>query len=337
MKYTSLGRTGMQVSRLCLGTTNFGNITDEKEAFRIMDAAVDAGINYFDTANEYGGGHKGITETIIGKWFQTTGKRKRVILQTKAFSWMADSDDPANEESHGLSTYKLRRNLEDSLQRLQTDHIEVYMMHHYDRNVTWDELYECYQSMLYQGKIDYLGASNSAGFDLMEAQAEAKKRGILGIVVEEHRYNLMCRLPELEMIPAAQKLGIAVFAYSPLNAGVLAGKSLFDPQNSKRAVANVIDEEHPKAPNYMDFIDMAPYLKKYEKLCRELGASQSNVALAWLLQRPGLTGPIVGPRTLQQLEEALPALELKLPEDFVKELDRIFPGPGGYAPECYAW
>ncbi|MBC8571235.1 aldo/keto reductase [Zongyangia hominis] len=337
MKYTALGRTGMQVSRFCLGTTNFGNVTDEKEARRIMDAAIDAGINYFDTANEYGGGHKGITETIIGRWFQDTGKRKKVIMQTKAFSWMADSDDPINEEAHGLSTYKLRRNLEDSLKRLQTDHIEVYMMHHYDRGTSWDELYECYQSMLYQGKIDYLGSSNSAGYDLCEAQMEAKKRNILGVVVEEHRYNLMCRLPELELLPAAQKLGIGTFAYSPLNAGVLAGKSLHDPTKSRRIEANVIDAEHPKAPNYMNFIDMEPQLAKFAKLCDELGETQANVAVAWLLSRPNLTGVIVGPRTVEQFEAMLPAMELTLPDDFIKEMDLIFPGPGGGAPEAYAW
>ena len=337
MQYTSLGRSGMQVSRLCLGTTNFGNVTDEDEAYRIMDAAVDAGINYFDTANEYGGGHKGITETIIGKWFKKTGKRKKVILQTKAFSWMANSDDPPNEETHGLSIYKLRRNLEDSLSRLQTDHIEVYMMHHYDRNVTWDELFECFQSMLYQGKIDYIGSSNSAGFDLMEAQAAAKQRGVLGIVIEQHRYNLMCRLPELEMLPAAQKLGIAVFTYNPLNAGILAGSELHDKRASRRSEANIIEVEHPKAYNYMTAIDMAPRLAEFARMCNELGESQANVSLAWLLSRQNVTGPMIGPRTTEQLESMLPALDLKLPDDFAAKLDTIFPGPGGNAPEAYAW
>jgi aryl-alcohol dehydrogenase-like predicted oxidoreductase len=337
MQYVSLGRTGMRVSRFCLGTTNFGNVTDENEAFRIMDAAVDAGINYFDTANEYGGGHRGITETIIGKWFKKTGKRKKVILQTKAFSWMADSDDPPNEEAHGLSTYKLRRNLEGSLKRLQTDHIEVYMMHHYDRDVTWDELFECYQSMIYQGSIDYIGSSNSAGFDLMEAQAAAKQRGVLGIAIEEHRYNLMCRLPELELLPSAQKLGIAVFAYSPLNAGILAGGDLHDRSASRRSEANVIDAEHPKPYNYMNAIDMKPRLEEFAKLCRELGESQANVAVAWLLSRPNLTGPIVGSRTAEQFESTLRAMEIKLPGDVTAKLDTIFPGPGGSAPEAYAW
>jgi aryl-alcohol dehydrogenase-like predicted oxidoreductase len=337
MQYMSLGRTGMQVSRLCLGTTNFGNITDEKEAFRIMDAAVDAGINYFDTANEYGGGHKGITETIIGKWFKKTGKRKKVILQTKAFSWMADSDDPPNEEAHGLSTYKLRRNLDDSMKRLQTDHIEVYMMHHYDRNVTWDELFECYQSMIYQGKIDYIGSSNSSGFDLMDAQSVAKRKDILGVVVEEHRYNLMCRLPELELLPAAQKLGIGVFVYSPLNAGVLAGNALRDNRASKRSEANVIEAEHPKPYNYMNAIDMKPRLAEFAKMCDDLGQPQANVALAWILSRPNVTGPIVGSRTVEQLESLLSALDLKLPDDFAAKLDTVFPGPGGPAPESYAW
>ena len=337
MEYTALGRTGLKVSRFCLGTTNFGEYTDEKEAFRIMDAAVDMGINYFDTANEYGGGHRGLTETIIGKWFQQTGKRKKVILQTKAFSWMADSDNPPNEEEHGLSTFKLRRNLEDSLKRLQTDHIEVYMMHHYDRNTSWDELYDCYRAMFYQGKIDYLGSSNSSGFDLMEAQMEAQKRNFLGVVCEEHRYNLMCRLPELELLPAAKKLGIGVLAYSPLNVGYLAGKRLASKGPSRRVDGNIADREHPKAYNYMSAIDMAPRLEEYSKLCADLGASESCVALAWILANPALTGPIIGPRTIEQLEAALPALELKLTPDVMAKLNEIFPGPGGAAPEAYAW
>ena len=338
MKYTALGRTGMNVSRFCLGTTNFGDYTDEKEAFRIMDAAVDAGINYFDTANEYGGDHKGITETMIGRWFHQNGKRKKVIMQTKSFSWMAQSDDPPNEGEHGLSTYKLRRNLEDSLRRLQTDHIEVYMMHHYDRNVTWDELYECYQSMLYQGKIDYLGSSNSSGYDLMEAQMEAGRRGVLGIICEEHRYNLMCRLPELELLPAAKKLRIGVIAYSPLSVGQLAGKRTADNGvRSRRADGDSNAVKHPKPPSYFTALDMPSRLEQYSAFCKELGLLESSVALAWILSNPCMTGVIVGPRTVRHLEEILPALELELTPEILKKLDSIFPGPGGGAPEAYAW
>jgi aryl-alcohol dehydrogenase-like predicted oxidoreductase len=171
----------------------------------------------------------------------------------------------------------------------------------------------------------------------MDAQSSAKQKGAFGIAIEEHRYNLMCRLPELELLPAAKKLGIAVFAYSPLNAGVLAGSAFHDKSASRRSEANVIDAEHPKPYNYMDAIDMKPRLAEFSKMCGELGQPQANVALAWILSRPNVTGPIVGSRTVQQLESLLPAIDLKLPGDFLSKLETIFPGPGGHAPEAYAW
>ena len=336
MQYTNLGRTGMKVSRFCLGTTNFGAYTDEKEAFRIMDVALEHGINYFDTANEYGGGHKGITETMIGKWFAQGGRRKKVILQTKSFSWMADADDPANETAHGLSIYKLRRNLEDSLRRLQTDHLEVYMMHHFDRGVTLEEILDCYQAMFQQGKIDYIASSNSSGFDLMATQAAAAQKHYLGLVCEEHQYNLLCRLPELELLPTAQKLGLGVVAYSPLHAGMLAG-----PRTSSGASRRVAKAEGMFSPNnrptYMSALDIPARLAQYSAFCNEIGYSEPVVALAWLLSNPVLTAPIVGPRNVEQLESLLPALELTLTEDMLRKLDEIFPGPGGAAPEAYAW
>ncbi|AFC31677.1 YrpG [Paenibacillus mucilaginosus 3016] len=326
MKTTYLGKSGLKVSRLCLGTMNFGVDTDEKEAFRIMDAAVDAGVNFFDTANIYGWGENaGRTEEIIGRWFaQGGGRREKVVLATKFYGDMSDAADGPNGQG-GLSAYKLRRHLEGSLRRLQTDHIELYQMHHVDRNVSWDELWEGFQVALYSGKIGYVGSSNFAGRDLVKAQYEAKSRGILGLVSEQHKYSLLCRLPELEVLPAAEEHGIGVIAWSPLDGGLLGGGALNPAPGSKRANNPERAEKH------------RAQLEAFAGLCRELGESEANTALAWTLAHPAMTAPIIGPRTLEQFEQSLRVVDIELGEEVLHRLDEIFPGPGGEAPKAYAW
>jgi len=325
MKYTALGRSGLKVSKLCLGTMNFGVSTDEKEAFRIMDAALDAGINFFDTANVYGWGeNSGRTEEIIGKWFAQGGnRREKVVLATKVYGNMSDPLDGPNGEV-GLSAYKIRRHLEGSLRRLQTDHIELYQMHHVDRGVSWDELWEAFHIHQLQGKIGYVGSSNFAGRDLVKAQYEAKNHHMLGLVSEQHKYNLLCRLPELEVLPAAEELGIGVVAWSPLEGGLLGG-------NASKKVPGSRTEKNTRYEQY------AKQLDEFATLCRELGETEANVALAWTLAHPAMTAPIIGPRTLEQLEGALRVCEIELDEAVLKRLDEIFPGPGGAAPQAYAW
>ncbi|WP_248930096.1 aldo/keto reductase [Paenibacillus hamazuiensis] len=326
MEYAYLGKSGLKVSRLCLGTMNFGVDTDEKEAYRIMDAALDAGVNFFDTANVYGGpGARGKTEEIIGRWFaQGGGRREKVVLATKVYGDMEDPNDGPNAP-RGLSAYKIRRHLEASLRRLQTDHIELYQMHHVDRNVSWDELWNAFQTHIAQGKISYVGASNFAGRDLVKAQYEAKARHFLGLVSEQHKYSLLCRLPELEVLPAAEEHGIGVIAWSPLDGGLLGGNALNPAQGSRSARSVERVERH------------RGQLEAFGKLCRELGESEANVALAWTLVHPAMTAPIIGPRTLEQFQNTLRVVELKLDEDVLKRLDEIFPGPGGEAPKAYAW
>lgn len=325
MKYTYLGKTGLKVSRLCLGTMNFGPSTEEKEAFRIMDAAIDAGVNFFDTANVYGGiQHRGWTEEIIGRWFaQGGGRREKVVLATKVYGEMEHPVVDPNEQS-GLSAFKIRRHLEDSLRRLQTDHIELYQMHHVDRNVSWDELWNAFQTHLNQGKIGYVGASNFAGRDLVKAQYEAQKHGLLGLVSEQHKYSLLCRLPELEVLPAAEEHGIGVIAWSPLDGGVLGGN--LNPKEGSRTSKQIQRLEQ-----------LRPQLEQFSKLCKELGESEATVALAWTLVHPAMTAPIIGPRTLEQFEQALRVVEVELSDDTLAKLDEIFPGPGGEAPRAYAW
>ncbi|WP_123043162.1 aldo/keto reductase [Cohnella candidum] len=325
MEYTKLGRSGLRVSRLCLGTMNFGVDTEEREAFRILDAALDAGIQFIDTANGYGGEKSGLTEEIIGRWFrQGGGRREKTVLATKVYGHMHDPLDGPNKEA-GLSAYKVRRHLEGSLRRLGTDHVDLYIMHHIDRSVGWDELWGAFETAQHQGKIGYVGSSNFAGWDLAVAQGEAKARGQMGLVSEQHKYNLLCRLPELEVLPAAQGLGIGITVWAPLDAGLLGGNAL-RPEAGLRSVAQ---RER--------IAQVRGQLEAFSKLCAELGEREDTVALAWLLHQPAVTAPILGARTLDQFERSLRAVEVKLDADVLARLDEIFPGPGGEAPRAYAW
>ncbi|RJE84251.1 aldo/keto reductase [Paenibacillus sp. 1011MAR3C5] len=326
MKYTYLGNSGLKVSRLCLGTMNFGVDTDEKDAFRIMDAALDAGINFFDTANIYGWGENaGRTEEMIGRWFKEgSGRRERTVLATKVYGDMHDTYDGPNREQ-GLSSYKIRRHLEGSLKRLQTDHIELYQMHHVDRRVNWTELWGAFQTAQAQGKIGYVGSSNFAGWDIAVAQGEAKARGILGLVSEQHKYNLLCRLPELEVLPASQALGLGVLPWSPLDGGLLAGNQRRRKGGGRRS------GDEKRLAKFQD------QLEAYAKLCDELGEPEDVVSLAWLLANPAVTAPIIGVRTSEQFERSLRVVDVKLDEETLKRIDEIFPGPGGDAPGAYAW
>lgn len=325
MQFTNLGRSGLRVSRLCLGTMNFGVDTDEKESFRILDAALDAGINFIDTANIYGwGDNAGRTEEIIGKWFQQgDGRRERTVLATKVYGDMHDTYDGPNREP-GLSAYKIRRHLESSLKRLQTDHIELYQMHHVDRNVNWSELWGAFEIAAAQGKIGYVGSSNFAGWDIAVAQGEARARGSLGLVSEQHKYNLLCRLPELEVLPASQALGLGVIPWSPLDGGLLAGNHRRK-DGGRRSGDSKRFEQHREQ------------LEAYSAFCDELGEPEDLVSLAWLLANPAVTAPIIGVRTLDQFRRSLRAVEIELDESALKRIDEIFPGPGGDAPRAYAW
>ncbi|PAF32007.1 aldo/keto reductase [Paenibacillus sp. 7516] len=326
MQYTYLGKSGLKVSRICLGTMNFGPATDEKEAFRIMDAALDAGVNFFDTANIYGWGeNSGLTEEIIGRWFSLGGgRREKVVLATKVYGSMHDDTDGPNNDA-GLSAYKIRRHLEGSLRRLQTDHVELYQMHHVDPAVSWDELWGAFENAVHQGKIGYVGSSNFAAWQIAIAQSEAKNRHFLGLVSEQHKYSLNCRLPELEVLPAAKELGLGVIPWSPLDGGLL-GRNALQKLEGTRSGGIAERIEHHKTQ-----------LEEFAALCRDLGEPQDTIALAWLAANPAVTAPIIGPRTLEQFETALKCLEVTLDEAVLKRLDEIFPGPGGHAPNAYAW
>lgn len=326
MQYTYLGRSGLRISRLCLGTFNFGTFTDETEAFRIMDEALAAGINFFDTANHYPDFvHCGLTEEIIGRWFdQGDERRDRVVLATKVYQPMKDPNDGPNDEP-GLSAFKIRRHMEGSLRRLNTDHVELYQMHHVDRRTSWEEIWGAFEHLAAQGKIDYIGSSNFAGWHLAEAQAAARARNSLGLISEQHRYNLLCRLPELEVLPAARALGIGIMTYSPLNSGLLGGNALHPDEGSRSG------HIHDLAEHQRD------QLVAFTEFCRDLGQSEATVAIAWLLANPAVDCVIIGPRTAQQVRSCLSSVECTLDEPSMARLDEIFPGPEGEAPEAYAW
>lgn len=317
---TKLGRTGLTVSRICLGTMNFGPRTPEDEAHRIMDRAIDDGINFFDTANVYGA--RGATEAIIGRWFSKGGgRRDKVVLATKVYNPMGDWPN-----ERGLSALHIRRACEDSLRRLQTDHIDLYQMHHVDRSARWEEIWQAMELLVLQGKVIYVGSSNFAGWHLAAAQEAARARHFLGLVSEQSLYNLAERMVELEVLPACQHYGLGVIPWSPLAGGLLGG--VLAGASSGRRASETVQARLEKRRGAVE---------AYEKLCGELGAEPGEVALAWLLAQPAVTAPIVGPRTMEQLEAAERALEVVLEADVLARLDEIWPGPGGPAPEAYAW
>ena len=323
MEHTRLGRTGLMVSRLCLGTMNFGPETTEADSFAIMDRALEIGINFFDTANVYGWKRgEGVTEQIVGRWLaQGGGRREKIVLATKVYGTMGDGPNDRR-----LSAYHIRAACQASLTRLQTDHIDLYQMHHVDRSTPWDEIWQAMEQLVREGKVLYVGSSNFAGWHLAQAQCAAAHRHFLGLVSEQSLYNLTERAIEMEVIPACESLGLGLIPWSPLAGGLLAGGVEQAP--SGRRASGRKEEQYEKHREQFS---------RYETLCTELGERPADVALAWLLRNPAVTAPIIGPRTLEQLGGSLRGLEIRLDEEAGKRLDEIWPGPGGPAPEAYAW
>lgn len=312
------------VSPLCLGTMNFGPKTEEADSHGIMDAALDAGINFFDTANVYGGEDKrGHTEEIVGRWFSQGGERReRTVLATKVYGPMM-----ARPNESRLSARHIVRACEASLRRLQTDHIDLFQMHHVDRESPWDEIWQAMETLVTQGKITYVGSSNFAGWHITQANEIARSRHFLGLISEQSLYNLTERSVELEVLPACKHYGVGVIPWSPLAGGLLGGVIGREATEGRRSEPGVQARVEP----------LRDALTAYEALCSDIGESPANVALAWLLTRPAVTAPIIGPRTREQLQESLRVPEITLSTETLERLDELFPGPGGAAPEAYAW
>jgi aryl-alcohol dehydrogenase-like predicted oxidoreductase len=329
MKYTQLGRTGLKVSRIVLGTMNFGPQTDEAESHTIMSAALGAGINFFDTANVYGWGeNKGRTEEIIGSWFAgDPARRDKVVLATKLYGNMAGDGDPWPNHDR-LSALNIRRAVDASLKRLQTDYIDLYQFHHIDRRTPFEEIWQAMDVLIQQGKILYAGSSNFPGWGIAKANETARRLGSYGLVSEQCLYNLAERRAEMEVIPAAQDYGLGVIPWSPLHGGLLGGVIKKENAGKRRASGRSADA--------LANSSVREQVQAYEDLLDKHGLEPGEAALAWLLTRQGVTGPIVGPRTADQLASALRAVELELSEEVLTGLDEIFPGPGP-SPEAFAW
>lgn len=331
MRYTQLGRTGLKVSRLTLGTMNFGPFTNEPDSHSLMDAALDAGVNYFDTANTYGqGAGKGRTEEIIGTWFTQGGERRdKVVLATKVYGPMGPQGEEVWPNHDRLSALNIRRAVEASLRRLQTDYIDIYQFHHIDRNTPFEEIWQAVDVLVQQGKILYAGSSNFPGYKIAQANETAARRGSFGLVSEQCLYNLAARRAEEEVIPASREYGLGVIPWSPLHGGLLGGVLKKESTEGTRRTGGRAAAELARP-------EVRAQVQAYEDLLDKHGLEPGEVALAWLLTRPGVTGPIVGPRTAEQLASALRAVALELPRELLDALDEIFPGPGP-SPESFAW
>ncbi|MFN2145373.1 MAG: aldo/keto reductase, partial [Anaerolineales bacterium] len=298
-----------------------------KDSHAIMDSALDAGINFFDTANRYGiwggvGSHHGHTEEIIGRWFAADpSKRAKIVLATKVYGRMGKWPNQSR-----LSAYHIKRACEESLIRMKTDHIDLYQMHHIDRDTPWEEIWQAMEQLVREGKVLYVGSSNFAGWHIAQAQGEAKARHFMGLVSEQSLYNLNARMIEMEVIPACEHYGLGLIPWSPLAGGILGGalKKIKEGRRSSESQQKAIAENRKK-------------LEAYEAFCAEIDENPADVALAWLLNNPVVTAPIIGPRTSEQLKGSLRALKIKLNKKNLARLDEIFPGPGGPAPESYAW
>lgn len=322
MDYVNLGRTGLRVSPLCLGTMNFGPYTTEEDSYAIMDKALELGINFFDTANVYGWKKgEGVTEQIVGRWFaQGGGRREKVVIATKVYGGMGDWPNESR-----LSALHIKRAVEESLQRMQTDHIDLYQMHHVDRDTPWEEIWQAMEQLVQEGKILYVGSSNFAGWHIATANQIASQRNFLGLVSEQSLYNLAVRDIEMEVLPACEYYGLGVIPWSPLHGGMLGG------------VLRKIEEGRRASDSAKERLEKyRPQVEQYEAFCDEMGENPADVALAWLLTRPAVTAPIIGPRTMDQLTGSMRAVEIEFSDDEFEKLDEIWPGPGP-APESYAW
>jgi NDP-hexose C3-ketoreductase / dTDP-4-oxo-2-deoxy-alpha-D-pentos-2-ene 2,3-reductase len=334
MRYAKLGRSNVSVSKICLGTMHFGPYASEEEAHRILDRALELGINFIDTANVYGGpDHRGSSEEMIGTWFaRRSDARDQVVLATKVYNPMVDPSLPNDER--GISAYKVRKQLADSLRRLRTDHIDLYQVHHIDRRVAPEEFWGTFERCVSAGDLLYIGSSNFPGWGLAKFQLQAWHRGFLGLVSEQTQYNLLNRIPELEVLPAAQDFGIGILAYMPLAGGLLTGKI----QAAGASRTRQVEEEYGirLGPDNTQFAE-------FSRLCREIGEPEHVVATAWTLQNPAVTSAIVGVRTMAQLDGVERAVELELRGEILQRLNTLFDinrgrplGPGP-APEAYAW
>jgi aryl-alcohol dehydrogenase-like predicted oxidoreductase len=308
--FRKLGRTGVYVPKLCLGAMNFGGVTPEDESIRIIHAALDAGLTFIDTANVYNAGE---SERVIGK--ALAGRRDEVFLATKVFGNMGDGPN-----DRGLSRYHILRACEDSLRRLQTDHIDLYQLHRADPTLPLDETLRALDDLITQGKVRYIGVSTWYPWLTVEAIHLSEKLGLNRVISEQPPYNLLDRRIENALVPMCQRYGVAILPFAPLGGGVLTGKYPLGealPDGSRAVVHDAYkDRISPRA---------RAFSAEFIKVAADAGMSGAQLALLWVVEQPGITSAIIGPRTMAHLEASLSILDLTLPDDVAATLDSMNP------------
>lgn len=321
MDHRRLGRSGLKVSAVALGTMNLGTVVRGVEATNILDLAVDHGITFFDTADVYGapplGQQAGATENLLGQWMESRRTRDRIVLATKTYGEMGPGPN-----DRGLSALHVRTSVDASLRRLRTDRIDLLQMHHVDREVPTDEVLGALDHLRQQGKVLYVGSSNFAGWNIAQYVEEAQRLRAPRLVSEQTHYNLAERTAELEVLPAALHYGVGVLPWSPLGGGLLGG--ILSKTDTSRS------RNHPR------LAEKRRAVEAYESLARDLRVGPAELALAWLMHQPAITAPIIGPRTPEHVKTAVTATAVQLSAETLARLDEIWPGPGT-APEAYAW
>jgi 1-deoxyxylulose-5-phosphate synthase len=327
MQYVHLGNTGTRVSRICLGTGPFGVAPTEEDAIPLVHAAIDMGVNFFDTANSYGNfaridrpgappaAERASAEEILGKALK--GRRDRVVLATKVREPVGTGVNDA-----GLSRRHIMQQIERSLRALQTDHLDLYHMHAADAQTPLEETMQALGDLVTQGKVRYLGFSNYSAWKMAAAIGICKELGVAVPVVHQIGYNMIQRGPESDVIPACQYFGVGVTAYSALAMGLLAGTSVMSRPVFGRS--RFMEDKSQSIPYPDDEIEA---VTKLEKLAEEWGHPTPHLALAWLFTRPGFASAIIGPETIEELANSAPAADLQLDPEQVRTLDQIMPGP----------
>ena len=315
MEYRPLGRTGVMVSSLCLGAMNFGGVTNTEDSVAMINRALDAGINFIDTANVYNGGE---SERVVGLALQQNRKREQIVLATKVYGVMGEG---LNER--GASRYHIIKSAEDSLRRLQTDHIDLYQLHRPGLTIPQDETLRAFDDLVRAGKVRYVGCSTHPAWVVMEALATSERYNLTRYISEQPPYNLLDRRIENELVPLCQKYGLAILPWSPLAGGILAGryntKDAY-PEGSRAARSGSMFQERIT----QGALDVA---EKVSTMAQERALTMSQLALLWCKDQPGITSPIIGPRTMEHLDDAL-AIADKTLEDSDRALfdELVHPG-----------
>jgi aryl-alcohol dehydrogenase-like predicted oxidoreductase len=322
MEYRSLGRTGVQVSPLCLGCMNFGDDASEEDSIRIMHRALDDGINLFDTADVYS---RGRSEEIVGKALTEGSRRDRVFLATKVFNRMDDHDPNA----WGSHLYHIIKGCEDSLRRLKTDHIDLYQIHRPKPSIPIDETLRALDDLIRAGKVRYIGTSTFAAWQIVESLWASKDLRLNRFVCEQPPYNLLDRRIERELLPMCRTYGIATIPWAPIAGGLLTGK-----YRAGQARPEAARYTNRSAPFNRDNDAALAKVEEYLSFCDGRGVNPTHFAVAWMLGQPGVTSPIIGPRTTAQYEDYLEALEITVTDEDRKTIDALFP-PGTHVSEYY--